>query len=228
MRKILMALLVLLVFIGLSAALPNFGPSNGFQNRGTIVALQGFDGSEVANDAGDTDPLTQVVVQTWATPELADADQLLNDEPMNQTTNMAKINFAGTIDYPRTITVTMSATTTAYFKITGTDIHGSTITENLTVTGGTAATGTKAFKTVTLINADLLTGESDKTVDIGISDILGLDFKLGENTVLMATKAGTKEGTAPTVTVSSTVLSSNTIDLNSALAGTEIKAWYMV
>lgn len=66
------------------------------------------------------------------------------------------------------------------------------------------------------------------TVSVGWSDILGLPFKLAHNTVLHAYLNNVLEGVAPTVTVSATVLASNTIKLNSALAGTVVDAYLMV
>jgi hypothetical protein len=63
------------------------------------------------------------------------------------------------------------------------------------------------------------------TISIGWGDKLGLPLKLSHNTVLFAFLNNTLEGTAPTVTVSSSVLSSNTIDLNSALNGTKVDVY---
>jgi hypothetical protein len=52
---------------------------------------------------------------------------------------------------------------------------------------------------------------------------LGLPLKLGYNAVLGATVNGTRETTFPAVTFSSTVLCSNTVDLNTALNGQVLK-----
>jgi len=46
--------------------------------------------------------------------------------------------------------------------------------------------------------------------------------------VVAASLNNVREGTHPTVTVSATALESNTVDLNSALAGTPVKIYYFL
>lgn len=67
-------------------------------------------------------------------------------------------------------------------------------------------------------------------VSVGWNDKLGLPFKLTHNTVIpgMTYLNNVKEGTDPTVTVSSTAIESNTIDLNSALNGTIVDSYLLV
>lgn len=131
-------------------------------------------------------------------------------------------------DVPRVITAT-SGGTAADIKaiqvtINGTDASGATITEDLpafTVNSATTVTGSKAFATVTsvVIPAHDDTGA---TTSIGTGDALGLGVHLARNTVIAAYFDDVKEGTAPTVAVSASALSSNTIDLNSALDGSAV------
>ena len=124
---------------------------------------------------------------------------------------------------PRTITAT-SGGTAADIKaiqvtIAGTNAEGVAITETLPVfTENTATTvvGAKAFATVTSITVPAHDG-TGATTAIGFSDVLGLGIRLSRNTVVAAFLGGAKEGTAPTVAVSSTAIESNTVDLNSAL-----------
>jgi len=66
------------------------------------------------------------------------------------------------------------------------------------------------------------------TVSVGFGDKLGIPYKLPIDTVLFAALGGTKEGTAPTVAVSTADLESNTVDLNSALNGSAVDVWLVV
>lgn len=136
---------------------------------------------------------------------------------------------------PRNISATVAAAVAANIKnvrvkVTGTNYADEVITEDLPAfTDDTAGTvvGAKAFKTVTKVEIPAMDG-AGVTVTIGFGDILGLPFKLAHNTVLFAFLDNTKEGTAPTVTVSATDLSSNTIDLNSALNGKVVDVYLVV
>ncbi|HBV97774.1 MAG: hypothetical protein JL50_02965 [Peptococcaceae bacterium BICA1-7] len=112
--------------------------------------------------------------------------------------------------------------------ITGTDYAGGAITETIALNGATAVEGVKAFKTITQIDLPVETHAGTDTVSAGWGDKLGLPYLLTHNTILAAYLDNTKEGTAPTVTVSATAIESNTIDLNSALAGKVVDAYLMV
>lgn len=191
----------------------------------------------VKSDTGTANRLGWVAIQTIPAAESSDDDQLLNTTggALNQTTNLIVTStgaysayFLAQPDVPRNVIATWNATTSGSIKLTGTDINGASITENLTVSSGTTAASTKAFKTVTRIDADLTTGQTAKTVKIGTGDLLGLNSKLATNTVLLAALDGTREGTAPAVTVNSTVLSLNTIDTSTAPGGKITKIWYIV
>jgi len=108
--------------------------------------------------------------------------------------------------------------------VNGTDAGGAAISEVLpvfTVNTAGSVTGSKAFKTVTSVVIPPHDG-TGATTSIGTSDKLGLGAHLARNTVIAAYRAGAKEGTAPTVAVSASALSSNTVDLNSASNGTEV------
>lgn len=135
---------------------------------------------------------------------------------------------------PRNITATAGGTSAdvkaIQVVITGTNYAGETITETLpafTVNTTGTVTGSKAFKTVTSILIPAHDG-TGATTAIGFGEKLGLPDKLPTNTVLLASLGGTKEGTAPTVTTSTTALESNTVDLNSALNSSEVAIFYLV
>jgi len=132
---------------------------------------------------------------------------------------------------PRNITATAGGTSgdvkAVQVIVAGTNYAGEAITETLPAftvnTTGTVA-GTKAFKTVTSITIPAHDGTGANTA-IGFGEVLGLPYKLTHNTVLAAYLGNAKEGTAPTVAVSSSVLESNTIDLNSSLNGSIVDVY---
>ena len=111
--------------------------------------------------------------------------------------------------------------------IYGTDANGDVINETLpafTVNTTGTVQGSKAFATVTRIVIPAHDG-TGATTAIGWGDKLGLPIKMERNTVRAAYLADVLEGTGPTVAVSSSVLASNTVLLNSALAGTAVKVY---
>lgn len=135
---------------------------------------------------------------------------------------------------PRNITATAGGTAgdvkAIQVIIAGTNFNGDAITETLpafTVNTTGDVAGTKAFKTITSITIPAHDGNGATTA-IGFGEVLGLPDKLTHNTVLAASLGNTREGTAPTVTVSATALESNTFDLNSALNSTVVDVYYLV
>jgi len=135
---------------------------------------------------------------------------------------------------PRNITATSGGTATdikaIQVIIAGTNYKDEAITETLPVfTENTATTvvGAKAFKTVTSITIPAHDGVGATTA-IGFGEVLGLPDKLAHNTVLKAYADNALEGTAPTVTVSTTAIESNTFDLNTALNSKVVDLYYLV
>lgn len=134
----------------------------------------------------------------------------------------------------RNVTVTQTAVgaedTNGTILVTGTDLSGATITETITPNGGATVAGTKAFATVTsVVGAGWVIGEGNDTITVGFADVIGLPDKLSDTAqVLAASKNNVKEATAPTVTVSDSVLASNTVDLNTAMDGDGIAVYYLV
>lgn len=130
---------------------------------------------------------------------------------------------------PRNLSVTGNASgITGNIVIEGTNYNGDTITETIALNGTSTVEGTKAFATVTEINLPVETHIGTDTVSIGFGEVLGLPYKLSHNTVLATYLDNAKESTEPTVTVSSTALESNTINLSSALSGKIIDAYLLV
>lgn len=135
---------------------------------------------------------------------------------------------------PRNVTATAGGTSgdikAIQVIVAGTNYAGEAITETLTaftVNTAGSVTGSKAFKTITSVTIPAHDG-TGATTAIGFGEKLGLPDKLSTNTVLLASLGGTKEGTAPTVTTSTTALESNTVDLNSALNSSEVEIHYFV
>lgn len=131
-------------------------------------------------------------------------------------------------DVPRNVTATAGGTAgdvkDVQVTVTGTDINGNTISEDLpafTVDTTGTVTGSKAFKTVTSYSVPAMDG-TGATVAIGTGAKLGLNTRLSRNSVLAAYLNGVKETTAPTVAFDSTNISGNTATLNSALNGSAV------
>ncbi len=135
---------------------------------------------------------------------------------------------------PRNVTATAGGTSAdvkaIQVVVTGTNFADEVITETLpafTVNTNGTVQGNKAFKTVTQFVVPAHDGNG-ATTELGWGEKLGLPDKLPTNTVLLASLGGTKEGTAPTVTASASALESNTVDLDSALNGSEVAIYYIV
>jgi hypothetical protein len=129
---------------------------------------------------------------------------------------------------PRNITATAGGTATdigaIQVTIEGTNYADEVITEILPAfaldTAGTVS-GTQAFKTVTKVTIPAHDGLG-ATTSIGFGDVLGLPYKLGRNTLLATFLDNTKETVDPTVNVDDVNIESNTVELNTALNGTQV------
>lgn len=106
--------------------------------------------------------------------------------------------------------------------INGKDAAGDEISETFALDGTTEVLGDKAFASVTSIVLPAETHAGTDTVSVGTANKLGLPYKLALNTVQATYRDGALETTAPTVAVSSTVLASNTVLLNSALNASDV------
>jgi hypothetical protein len=137
----------------------------------------------------------------------------------------------------RNVTVTQTAgdteDTNGKITVTGTNLAGEAISEEITPNAGATVAGAKAFASITAIVGsgwaiDAVEGTND-TITVGFGALIGLPDKLSDTAqVLCASLNNVREGTHPTVTVDSANLEGNTVDLNSALAGTPVKIYYIV
>jgi hypothetical protein len=135
---------------------------------------------------------------------------------------------------PRNVTATAGGTATdigaIQVTIEGTNFAGEVITETLpafTVDTAGTVSGSKAFQTVTKVIIPAHDGLG-ATTSIGFGDVLGLPYNLERDTVLAAYLNNTKEGTDPTVMVDADNIESNTVELNSALNGTQVDIYLNV
>lgn len=222
MRHLSIFLVAFLVLIGLVAGQGSWYPQD--------IGI----GKTIQSDAG-TLYAGIPAIQLIDNPESTDDDQLLNytGGAMNQTTNLLITSthsyFIAQPDVARNIIVTFNASTSGSIKLTGTDISGASITENITISSASSGASTKAFLTVTRIDGDLTTGQTAKTVKVGTGNLLGLNKKLGTYDNILATFVnGVIEGTAAAATKSSTVLSTNTVDTNSAPGGYDTLVYYIL
>lgn len=135
----------------------------------------------------------------------------------------------GQPDVARAVSIVANvAGVTGNVVVSGKDQANADITDTIALNGVTTVNGVKAFKTISSVTFPARVHVGD-TVDLGLSNVLGLSHKLSHNTVERAALNNVAEGTAPTVTVSSTVLSQNTALLNSALvAGGVVDIYYLV
>jgi len=181
-------------------------------------AVAGFD------DIVRADP----VKLSWSAAEAAAADTdavhaaatSLNSGPTTWTTGFTDP------PCPRNITATSGGTAgdiaAGSVVVNGTDINDQVIQETLptfTQDSGTTVVGSKAFKTITSAVIPDMDGAA-ASVSLGFGDKLGLPLLLPATVHHLATYIdGTVEATPPTIAKSASVLSSNTLDPDTALAG---------
>lgn len=179
--------------------------------------------------------------QMWQKPAAADVDVLRISTVANKTTSTTWSTFSASIDYARNVTVTTGGTTAdvkaANVTVTGTNIRGKTITEDIAVIANqnSTSTGSKAFKTIAQVVVPAQDGLAAE-YSVGIGDKLGLEKCLHFNSIGGNAAVGTgttvsaltREGTAPTVAVNTQSVESNTVLFNTALAATKTYAVYML
>lgn len=148
---------------------------------------------------------------------------ILADTAMHVSDPTEVDTFAAQPDVPRNLTVKGNdANVTGDVVIEGTNAAGAPITETIALNGSSVVVGNKAFASVTLITLPPYDTANTERVRVGTGAKLGLPKPLNLNTVLAAYLNNVREGTAPTVTVSSSALESNTVSLNSALNGSSV------
>lgn len=178
------------------------------------VFLAHFVVAALAASVADTDGIHAAVTDTGAQQVIA------SGFTQPSTPRNATATAGGTAGDIKAIQVT----------VVGTNYADEVISETLpafTVNTPGTVTGSKAFKTITSWTIPAHDG-TGATTELGFGEKLGLPFKLAENTVLKTYLDHVLEGTAPTVAVSASAIESNTVDLNSSLAGTQVDVYLMV
>ncbi len=143
--------------------------------------------------------------------------------------------FAGQPDVPRNLVITPGGTTTdiesCVITVSGTSYNNTSISEDFTFSANqsTAVTGNKAFKTVTSVAfpANCESGGFAATWSIGVGFKLGLKRCMrNAANFLHASYNGVYESTRPTVAASASAVESNTVTLNTTLAGSDVELFY--
>ena len=164
--------------------------------------------------------------RSLSAPILADTDRILADQATS-TSETEVTSFLAQPDVCRNITVTPGGTTTdvaaGNVTVTGTNVYGETITEDLAFAAdaSSATSGAKAFCTVTKVVFPAQDG-TGATFDVGVGDVLGLHRCMdAAGHVLFATLGGTYETTRPTCVADVDEVEKNTCDLNGTLDGSK-------
>lgn len=127
--------------------------------------------------------------------------------------------------------LTADADVAAFFTVSGTDANIIITAKAYAENDGTMLMALTSANTSTVAvgaSANTTAGSPQDIVSIGWNDKLGLPYMLTHNTVLKSYLNDALEGTAATVTTSTTAIESNTIDLNSALDGHIVDVYLMV
>lgn len=172
--------------------------------------------------AGVTAQLHHLVEIALGSPVLDDVDLIVTSANMK----VGAYTVAAQPDVPRNITITQTAVgaedTNGTVVIVGTDMADNAITETIIPNGGATVAGAKAFKTITSVTGvGWVIGEGNDTITVGVGSLIGLPLTLASDAIVLAgILNAAREATLPVITVSSTVLSQNTVDFTSAWAST--------
>lgn len=183
----------------------------------------------VGNDVGGNNFVSRVVEHVWSAAQAvaAAAAAVRAAVADNGAAQQIRSGFVA-MPGPRNVTATVTGTA-ADVKAVSVIVYGKrygvTISETLPAftenTLGTV-TGSKIFDEVTGFDTPAHDGTGVST-SIGTGSRLGLPFRLLRNSVLAAYLGNARESTAPTVAVNASALESNSVQLNSALNGSEVR-----
>lgn len=140
-------------------------------------------------------PMSAIYHQTYTDVSTADSDGIVAGLAGPNATTLTLVPGAGlngalvgglaaVLSTARNVVITVTHATSVVAlsgTIFGKDVHGRSITEDWSVTAGTASkvfTGKKAFKLVTSITVTAATDASADTVNIGEGVVLGVDVKV--------------------------------------------------
>lgn len=175
----------------------------------------------------DLKPVTQAMIekQTVTDPLLAVQNRLKSGQATSSATTTTVSSFTAQPDVCRGLSITPGGSTGdvpgGSVVVTGTNFHGSTITESigLAANQNSTAHGNKAFCTVTSVVFPVQDGAS-AVYDIGINDKLGLKRCMDSvGHLVFATASGAYESTRPTCLADDNEVEGNSCDPNAALNG---------
>ena len=154
-----------------------------------------------AGGGGRGIPRTGIVTADLGTPVILDADGYAVAQAVAGAGNLTLNGvLAGVADVARVVQLvsTGAGDTTQTATVTGTDMYGADLTEDIALNGVTPVVGLKAFKTVTQI---AISAVAAGNVSAGTEDILGLPFALGSIGDLIAVNEDDAQATVGTVVV---------------------------
>lgn len=165
---------------------------------------------------------------TWDNPAAAAANNVLAATALDAGAITEVVAGITNPDVPRALQIKGNqAGVAGNVVIDGTNINDEVIRETIAADEANAVEGNLAFKTVTKITLPAQTAAGD-TISVGCADKLGLPYLLPTNTVILAALNNAREANAPTVATNAANLENNTIDLASALNGTQVDVYLMV
>lgn len=146
------------------------------------AGVNGYFTFDIAGDGGDDDMAYEdgvreghAVVLNLGSPDVADVNGVFEAQSGAagaQTLDGALVvDGVAIMDVARNLVADSGGADTAVLTITGTDIHGNAMVENITLNGTTAVAGKKAFKTVTGVVSSATTSNG---AFLGTGDVLGL------------------------------------------------------
>lgn len=188
----------------------------------------------------DLKPATQVMLEHDAItdPIVTTTNYILttNDGPSSAAVKTIT-SFSHQPDVARNLTITPTGTTgdveSCVVTVSGTNIKGSSISEDFTFAAdaSSAQTGSKAFKTITSISwaASCESGGFAATWIVGVGEKLGLKHCLAQaGDWAWSVVAGSYESTRATVAVNASAVESNTADFNGTMNGSnDFDAYYI-
>lgn len=168
---------------------------------------------------------THVVTINLGAPDTADVDGIFAAYTGSTPALDGALVSGGvaTLDVPRNIVVNSGGADTAVLTFTGTDVHGATVVESITLNGITAVAGKKAFKTITGVSSS---GAIANGAFAGPGDVLGLPVYLPQTGQVLAELEDGAAATAGTIVAGVTTAATattgdvrGTYDPNSAADG---------
>lgn len=203
--------------------------------------IEGVDNSESVTRLVEGDVVNSAIASlvkvSLGAPDAADPDGIAtsqSDTGAHTLTLDGALVSGGvaTLDVPRNIVIDSGGADTAVLTVTGTDVYGNTLVENITLNGTTAVAGKKAFKTVTSITSSATISNG---AFVGTGDVFGLPFFLSSADLILKeledgvdATAGTGVAGVSTAATATTGDVRGTYDPNTAADGATVFDLYII